>query len=104
MEKVLKNIELIRTERGIKQEVMGKQLGVTQAAYSNYVNRNNDISLSRLTQIANILGVSVVDIITYPVKYVPENDTKPECLECKKKQEIIDYLTELLRIYKNKKV
>lgn len=40
MEKVLKNIELIRTERGIKQEVMGKQLGVTQAAYSNYVNRS----------------------------------------------------------------
>ncbi|MDR1517682.1 MAG: helix-turn-helix transcriptional regulator [Dysgonamonadaceae bacterium] len=56
------------TGKGIKQSVMAERMGIAQAAYSNYVNRNNDIPFNRLTQIANVLGVSVIDIITYPEK------------------------------------
>jgi len=59
MENIFENIEAIRHKRGLKQEVIAKELGVTQSAYSNYVNRNEDIPLGRLTRIANILSVDV---------------------------------------------
>lgn len=99
---IIKNIEEIRQEKGIKQSEMGKRLGTTQSGYSNFVNRNTDMPFSRITQITDILGVSVVDIVTWPDKYVPEGTSAPECEECQKKQETIDNLNELLREYKLK--
>ena len=79
MENIFKNIEVIRRKKGIKQEIIGKELGVTQPAYSNYINRNEDIPLGRLSRIANILKVDVIDIITWPIKYVPEEEY---CIKC----------------------
>ena len=70
MENVIENIEAIRREKGIKQEVIAQELGVSQAAYSNYVTRNSDIYYRRLSRIANAMGVSVIDVITYPKKFV----------------------------------
>ena len=100
---IIANIEAIRQEKGIKQSEMGKRLGTTQSGYSNFVNRNTDMPFSRISQIADILGVSIVDIVTYPDKYVPEDQaTVPVCEECKKKDQIIDNLNELLTIYKQK--
>ena len=100
MKEIFKNIEEIRREKGIKQLVIAELMGVTQAAYSNYVNRNEDIPLSRLTQLANIFKISVIDILTYPVKYVPETEC---CNECRKKEETIDNLNEYIKLIKNKK-
>ena len=100
---IIANIEAIRQEKGIKQSEMGRRLGTTQSGYSNFVNRNTDMPFSRISQIADILGVSVVDIVTYPDKYVPEDQVAaPVCEECQKKQETIDNLNELLREYKQK--
>jgi len=70
MENILENIEIIRKQKGIKQSVMAEKLGINQSAYSNIVTRNTDIPFGRLSQIADILGVSVVDIITYPKRYI----------------------------------
>ena len=100
MKEIFKNIEEIRREKGIKQILIAELMGVTQSAYSNYVNRNDDISMSRLTQIANILKISVIDILTYPIKYVPETDL---CEECRKKDETIEILNEYIKLIKNKK-
>ena len=102
MIKILENIEAIRKEKGIKQEEMGKRLGVTQMAYSNYVNRNLDIPYSRLELIAKALDVSVVDIIAYPETYVPKSSIPPTCEECEKKQKTIDHLNKLIEIYEMK--
>ena len=99
MENIFKNIEAIRRKKGIKQEVISKELGVTQPAYSNYINRNEDIPLGRLSRIANILEVDVIDIITWPVKYVPEVDN---CIKCGEKDKIIENLNILLEQYKKK--
>ncbi len=99
---IIANIEAIRQEKGIKQSEMGKRLGTTQSGYSNFVNRNTDMPFGRISQIADILGVSVVDIITWPVHYVPENSTTEHCEKCKEKDEIIENLNELLREYKQK--
>ena len=99
---IIKNIEEIRQEKGIKQSEMGQKLGTTQSGYSNFVNRNSDMPFSRITQIADILGVSVVDIVTWPDKYVPADSVAPECEKCKEKDEIIANLNELLSVYKQK--
>ncbi len=99
---IIKNIEEIRSKKGIKQAEIGRELGTSQSGYSNYVNRNTDMPFSRLSHIADVLGVSVVDIITWPIKYVPSDMVAPECEECKKKDEIIDNLNELIREYKQK--
>lgn len=70
MTNILDNIEAIRKEKGLKQAVVGTILGVSQSAYSNYITRNSDIYYNRLSHIADALGVRVIDIITYPKKYV----------------------------------
>lgn len=101
---IIANIEAIRQEKGIKQSEMGKRLGTTQSGYSNFVNRNTDMPFSRISQIADILGVSVVDIVTYPDKYVPEDQmATPTCEECQKKDEIIENLNLLIKQLKQKK-
>jgi len=86
MENIFENIEAIRRKNGLKQEVIAKELGVTQSAYSNYINRNEDIPLGRLSRIANILNVDVIDIIKWPVKYVPE---EKYCTTCTRKIKLL---------------
>ena len=100
MEYIFRNIEAIRKEKGIKQIVIAELMGVTQSAYSNYVNRNDDISFSRLTQIANIFKMSVIDVITYPEKYVPETTY---CEECKNLKLEVRQLSEYIEILKGKR-
>jgi len=100
MKNIFENIEAIRYQKELKQEVIAKELGVTQSAYSNYINRNEDIPLGRLTRIANILEVDVIDIIKWPVKYMPE---EKNCRACSEKDKIIENLNMLLDEYKKKK-
>ena len=67
---ILENIEKVRNEKGLSQKVVGQALGISQSAYSNYITRNSDIYYNRLSQVAEALGVRVIDIITYPKVYV----------------------------------
>lgn len=100
MNDILENIEEIRKQKGYKQAYVAQKLGIGQTAYSNYVRRSNDISIGRLSRIAEVLGVSVVDIITYPVKYIPESEQKKDCPDCKAKDELIATLNDYIRILK----
>lgn len=94
MEKILENIELIRKNKRIKQTVIAEELGVKQNTYSNYINRSGDIPYSRLSRIADILNVSIIDIITYPDKYVKETD---KCENCRTKEDIIKNLNNYIK-------
>ena len=100
MESITKNIEAIRKEKGVKQAVIADLLGVTQSAYSQYMNRNKDIKYLKLVEIANKLEVSVIDVITYPIKYVPET---AHCEDCRKKDETIENLNEYIKLITNKR-
>lgn len=73
MGNILKNIETIRKEKRIKQEVIAAELGIKQSSYSSYITRESDITFSRLSHISDILDVSVIDIITWPEPYVPKS-------------------------------
>lgn len=101
MEKILENIEKIRKDRGIKQETLATLLGIKQATYSQYLNRNDGIKYSRVEEIAEKFGMSVIDIITYPEKWgpIPEEG----CPECRKKDIMIQNLNEYIEILKKEK-
>ena len=101
MENILKNIETIRKEKRIKQEVIAAELGIKQSSYSSYINRESDITFSRLSHISNILGVSVIDIITYPERYVPESSVK-HCTDCMEKDKTIQHLNKYIELLEKK--
>jgi len=100
MENILSKIEEIRKEKGIKQVVIAELLGIKQPAYSNFINRNSDISLKKLSQICNILKISEVDILTYPDKYLPETEIYRIC---KDKDETIANLNEYINFLKTRR-
>lgn len=101
MESILSNIETIRKEKRIKQEVIAAELGIKQSSYSSYIIRESDITFSRLLHISNILGVSVVDIITYPDKYVAAAPEK-ECQSCIEKERTIQHLNKYIELLEKK--
>ena len=69
MNKILENVEKIRKDKGISQIELAERLGIQQPTYSHCINVTDDMKLSMLQRIADILEVSLVDIIIYPDKY-----------------------------------
>ena len=102
MENILKNIEAIRKEKRITQEAIASKLGIKQSSYSSYITRESDITYSRLLQISEILGVSVVDLITWPEKYVSESSLQ-ECCDCVAKDATITNLNKYIELLEKKK-
>jgi transcriptional regulator with XRE-family HTH domain len=95
MENILKNIEAIRKDKHIKQEQIAAMLGIKQSSYSCYINRESDITFSRLLQISSALGVSVIDLIGWPEKYVPASSVQ-QCDDCMAKNAIINNLNKYI--------
>lgn len=99
---IQKNIRSILSDRGILQKQVANKLGMSDQAFSNWFTRKSDLTFDQIQRICEAADISLVDVVTYPVKYIPESDAKPNCEECQKKQKMIDNLTELLDIYKAK--
>lgn len=59
------NIRRIRELRGLCQSYVAQQLGICNKTYSRIENGITDITFSRLMMIAEILDVSVTDIIDF---------------------------------------
>lgn len=94
------NLSAVLKERGILHKNVAQAMGVTDAAVSNWFNRTVELKFSTVSQICEKFQIPIVDVVTYPEKYISEKSINPACEECKKKDEIIEYLTELLRRYK----
>ena len=90
---VRKNITAIIEDRGILKKNVA-------SAISNWLHSKGQPTIRKTLEICEALGISIVDVFTYPEKYVPISQINPPCEECKKKDEIIDNLNELLRRYK----
>lgn len=103
MNEILANIEAIRKEKGLKQAVIAERLGIAQSSYSRYFTDADDMKLSLLLQISDILQVSLVDIITWPVKYVPESQQPKPCASCAEKDTIIANLNKYIAVLERKK-
>ena len=100
---IQKNLEALLKEKRVLRKQVATALGVSQQTLSNWFNRSTDLSFSQITQICEVGGFSVIDAVTWPEKYVPESQAKPNCDECRRKDEVIDNLNELLRKYKQEK-
>ena len=97
---VRKNLKAIIEERKLSQKIIAIECGMTESGLSTWLSSKSDASIRKTSVICEAIGISIVDAFTYPEKYVPENQAHPACEECKRKDEIIDNLTELLRRYK----
>ncbi len=75
---ITKNIILIRKELGLTQEELAESLGVQPATYSRIESGKIQISFNRLTEIASCFNISIVDLITYPKKFVDSENMPKE--------------------------
>ncbi len=101
MENILDNIEAIRKEKHIRQEEMAARLGIKQSSYSSYIARGSDITYSRLLQISEILGISIIDLISWPEKYVIESSLHQNC-DCDAKDVTIMNLNKYIELLEKK--
>jgi len=73
-ERLLANIVRIRQQKGFSQDYVANKLGKKQSGYALIENGNRGLDYEVLLQIAIILEMRVIDIITYPEVY---NSGKP---------------------------
>lgn len=64
MKQVSQNIRTLRKLKNLKQEAMAVDLKLSPHAYANIEQGKTDIQLSRLEQIAKVLGVEITDLFS----------------------------------------
>lgn len=65
MVSIADKIRHIRELKDLTQEYMAQKLGITQSGYSKIEMGNVDVSYSKLTEIADAMGVKVEDIVCF---------------------------------------
>ena len=70
MNNILKNIDTIRRNKGYSQEYLAMQIGMKQAGFSLIMSGERELKYNTLLQIAKALQMPVIDVITFPDKYV----------------------------------
>ena len=81
------------------QDVVASKLGIKQGTLSQKIGQNSKIKYQTLLDIANILGVSVIDIITYPDVY---SLLEKDCGLCKEKDRAIKNLNDYIDLLTKK--
>ncbi len=64
-QKIGDNLRKIREIKGIKQDAVAKQLGITTNGYGKIERGESAINIERLEQIASILGITAMDIMQF---------------------------------------
>jgi hypothetical protein len=64
-QKIGDNLRKIREIKGIKQESVAKQLGLTTNGYGKIERGETSLNIKRLEEIAIILGVNALDIMQF---------------------------------------
>ena len=73
MKNVIENIKAIRLNRGINQDVIADALHFDIANWSRIETGKQELKVSQLEIIANVLQVRVIDLFTYPEEYVSKS-------------------------------
>ncbi len=74
MNNILQNIDEIRRLKGYSQEYIAHKIGMKQSGFSLIMSGGRELKYTTLLQIANALQEDVIDLITYPEKYIPLKD------------------------------
>lgn len=97
---IKRNIKELRIQKSVNQQEIADALNVDVSVISNIENGKRELKVKELEVIANVLGVSVVDLITYPKKYVEKiaNDDEPAevVLQIKLKKDKKDQVLKLV--------
>lgn len=64
------NIRKWRELKGMKQEQLASQMGITKAALSNIENNKTDISLHRIEEIARCLEIDAMRLFVNPLDLI----------------------------------
>lgn len=70
MDKILENIRSIRESKGYSQERFSEMINMTQASYARFERGATKTDLSVVRKVAELFGLSLIDLISYPKKYV----------------------------------
>jgi len=76
-------IRKIRLDKGFSQENMADMLGVSTTAYGDIERNKTELTISRATEIAKVLGVGIVDLLDVVVQYLPSPPSLPKGEELK---------------------
>lgn len=98
-------IKIIRLQKSINQQVIADALNLDVAVVSNIENGKRDLRVKELKIISNVLGISPVDLFTYPDKYVKlsqkEEDQTEAILQIKLTKEKKDQIMRMLFGHEN---
>ena len=75
----MENIAQIRKSKGFSQEYLAEKIGLKQSGYGLIERGERSLEYNKLLQIALAFEMDVIDIITYPDKYVyseTDNETR----------------------------
>ena len=75
---IVTNIIKIRHNKDIKQASVATAINVDSSTYSKIESGQIGLSIERLANIATFFNMSMIDIITYPQKYVSIDDLPEE--------------------------
>lgn len=67
---VIYNIKKIRNEKNISQEVIALALGFDVSNWNKIENGKQQLKVNQLEKIAQVLDVRVIDLFTYPERYL----------------------------------
>jgi transcriptional regulator with XRE-family HTH domain len=67
------NIVKIRESRGLKQAVVAADLGMDTSTYSKIERGKLGLTIDKFSKISSYFGMSMIDVIAYPDKYVNIN-------------------------------
>ncbi len=67
---IVQNIKKIRIAKNINQDVIAMALGFDVSNWNKIENGKQQLKVNQLEKIAQVLGVNVIDIFTYPDVYV----------------------------------
>lgn len=68
---ILNNIRKIQKDRDLKASTMASLMCVSDSHFSKIMSGQNTLSIPQLDNLATGLKLSIVDILTYPEKFVP---------------------------------
>lgn len=75
---ILENIRKIMNDRGLTQASIAEYANTTPSQMSRIFKGDVQLSLKQLSDIATSFQMTVVDVITYPNKYVDSNSLSDE--------------------------
>lgn len=98
---IYKNIREIRLQKGINQQALADALNLDVAVISNIEKGKRDLRVKELEIISKILGLSVVDLLTYPQQFInvidiPRSDDPEVSIQIKLKKDKRDQVMRLI--------